>query len=253
MCALFKKYKTGIALSGGGARGIAHLGVLKAIKEEGIKPSIIAGTSAGALAGAFFADGFEPEEILEFFNTKKVYHLMRMVFPRTGFLKVHGIYEILNKNLRTKRIEDLPIPLVIAVTNFNTGHIEYLTEGDLIQSLLSSSAIPILFEAQKMNQQYYLDGGIMDNLPIKPIRDKCRKIIAVHVNPISKIDKLSSPIQIGERAFHLAIASNIATIKEKADHFIEPPELSKFGMLDIKKSREIFDTGYRYAKEYLAK
>ncbi len=253
MSGLFKKYKTGVALSGGGVRGIAHLGVLKALKEEGIKPSILAGTSAGALIAAFYADGYEPEEIIGFFNTKKIYHLMRMVLPRTGFLQVHGLREILTKNLRTKRIEDLPIPLVIAVTNFNIGKVEYLTHGDLIQSLLSSSAIPILFEAQKMDGNYYLDGGIMDNLPVNPIKDKCRKIIAVHVNPIGSIDKISSPIQIGERAFHLSIASNLANIREKVDLFIEPPELSKYGMLDIKKITEIYDTGYRYTKEYLAK
>lgn len=248
---LFKKHKTGIALSGGGARGFAHLGVLQALNENGIAPSIISGTSAGSIAGAFFADGYEPYEILDFFSTRKIYHLMRLVLPRTGFIRINGLEEILRNNLRVKNIEDLKIPLIIAATNFNTGKIEYITQGDLIKALLSSSSIPILFEAQKFNEHYYLDGGIMDNLPIKPLLNECRNIIAVHVNPIGKIERISSPVHVGERAFHLAIGSQIHAKIEKVDLFIEPSELTEYGMLDLRKSREIFETGYSYTKEYL--
>lgn len=253
MRSLFKKYKTGIALSGGGARGFAHLGVLQALSEDGIQPSIITGTSSGSLAGAFFADGYEPYEILDFFSTRKLYHLMRLVLPRTGFIRINGLEEILRSNLRAKNIEDLKIPLIVAATNFNTGKIEYITSGDLIKALLSSSSIPILFEAQKFNDHYYLDGGIMDNLPIKPLLNECRNLIAVHVNPIGTIDRISGPVQVGERAFHLAIASEIHAKIEKVDMFIEPAGLTEYGMLDLKKSKEIFELGYTYTKDFLRK
>lgn len=253
MRSLFKKYKTGLILSGGGARGFAHLGVLQALNEHGIRPSIISGASAGALAGAFYADGYEPYEILDFFSIRKLYRLMRLVLSRTGFVRITGLEEILKNNLRTKNIEDLQVPLVIAVTNFNTGKAEYLSQGNLIKTLLSSSSIPILFEAQQMSDHYYLDGGIMDNLPLKPLIDQCKTTIAVHVNPIGFLEKISSPIQVGERAFHLAIASEIHSKIEKVDIFIEPPRLSEFGMLDLKKSKTIFDIGYTYTKDLLSR
>ncbi len=252
MLSIFKKYKTGIALSGGGARGFAHLGVLQALNEHGIIPSVISGASAGSLVGAFYADGYEPYEIMDFFSIRKVYQLMRLVLRRTGFVRINGLEDILRNNLRAKNIEDLKTPLIIAATNFNLGKIEYLEKGNLIKALLSSSSIPILFEAQQLNEQYYLDGGIMDNLPIRPLINNCRNVIAVHVNPIGTIDRITSPLQVGERAFHLAIASEIHSKIEKVDMFIEPASLTDYGMLDMKKSKEIFEVGYTYTKDYLA-
>jgi NTE family protein len=253
MLSIFKKHKTGLVLSGGGARGIAHLGVLQYLHENKLRPSIISGVSAGSLAAAFYADGHAPSEILDFFSSKKLYHLMRLTFPKSGFLKVKGLKDILSKNLKAQNIEDLELPIVIAATNFNTGKIEYFTRGNLIDALLASSAIPTLFELHKMNGNLYFDGGIMDNLPIKPILGVCRKYIAVHVNPLAPIEKASSPIQVAERAFHLAIAAELENKKVLFDTFIEPPELSDFSMLDVKKSREIFDIGYHHASKVLAK
>jgi NTE family protein len=123
---LFKKYKTGLVLSGGGARGFAHLGVLKALEEKKIKINIFSGVSAGAIAAAFYADGYTPEEILNIFSSKKVFHLMRITIPRSGLLKTKGLKEVLKKHLRATNIEDLKIPVIIAATNFREGKIQYI-------------------------------------------------------------------------------------------------------------------------------
>lgn len=252
MLSIFKKHKTGLVLSGGGARGVAHLGVLQYLQENKIRPSIISGVSAGALVAAFFADGYSPSEILNFFTSKKMYNLIRLTFPKSGFMKVNGLKDILSKNLRSKNIEDLQLPIVIAATNFNTGKIEYFQQGNLIDALLASTAIPVLFEIHKINETLYFDGGIMDNLPIKPILGKCRKYLAVHVNPIGELKKVNGPMQVAERAFHLAIAAELENKKQLIDTFIEPPELTHFGMLDVKKSKEIFDIGYHHAAKVFA-
>jgi NTE family protein len=239
-----KKYKTGLVLSGGGARGLAHLGVLKALDERKIKIDILSGASAGALAAAFYADGFSAEEIFDLFTSKKIYELMRITIPRTGFLKVNGIKDILQNNLKAKRIEDLKIPVIIAATNFREGKIEYISKGNLIDTLLVSSGIPILFEISQIENVQYIDGGIMDNLPISPLRKVCRKCIAVHVNPIGRLEKVNSLIQIAERTFHLALMSEINTKKSQVDLFIEPGKLVDYGLLDMKKASEIFKIGY---------
>lgn len=241
-----------MVLSGGGARGIAHLGVIQYLQEKSIKPTIISGVSAGALVAAFIADGFSPFEVLELFTSKKLYHLMRLTFPRSGFLKANGLKEILSKNLRAKNIEDLRTPIIVTATNFNSGSVEYFSHGNLVDALLASTAIPTLFEVHKINGSTYFDGGIMDNLPIKPILGKCRKYIGVHVNPLGYLEKAGSPIQVAERAFHLAIGAELENKKSLFDIFIEPPELTEFGILDIKKAREIFDVGYYHAAKVLA-
>ncbi len=246
-----KRYKTGLALSGGGARGIAHLGILQAMEERKIKINIISGTSAGALAGAFYADGFHPLEILDFFSNRKLYEFMRISFPRSGFFKSDALRKILEKNLRSKYIEDLNIPLIVAATNFQKGKIEYFSKGLLVDLLLASSGIPLLFETTQIDHIPYIDGGIMDNLPLAPLKKICRKTIAAHVNPIGHHEKIRNPVQVMERSFHLAVASEINKKKKEADVFIEPEGLKKYGLLDLRKVKEIYAIGYETARKQL--
>lgn len=246
-----KKYPVGLVLSGGAVRGIAHLGVLKALQENNRKIGIISASSAGAIAGAFFAHGYPPEEILHVISTKKIYDLVQVSIPRTGFFKIEGLKKLLKKYLTIKNIEDLPIPLIVTATNLFEGKIEYLSQGPLINSLIASSSIPALFEVTKLNKIPYVDGGITDNLPLAPLMNKCKKIIAVNVNPIGIIDKVGHPAQIAERAFHLAIDSEIKRKKGLVNIFIEPQKLTDYSMYDLRKAEEIFQIGYEEAKAVL--
>jgi NTE family protein len=245
------KYKTGLVLSGGAVRGIAHLGVFQALEEKNIKIDIISGASAGALAGAFFAEGYHSMEILEIFLKKKIFEIITIAVPRTGLFKVDGLKKILRSQLRSRNIEDLPIPLIISATNFKEGKIEYFNSGPLVESLIASASIPVLFKVARINANYYIDGGIMDNLPIRVIREKCDKLIAVYTNPIGKLEKVKSLIQIAERAFHLAIASEVINKKTLADVFIEPAKLKEYGLLELRKACEIYKIGYEAAMEQL--
>lgn len=247
-----KKFRTGIVLSGGAVRGIAHLGILQALVERNIRIDIISGTSAGALAGAFFSEGFSPAEILEIFSKKKLYDLVRISIPRSGLFKVEGLKKLLKKYLKTSNLQDLPIPLVVSTTNFREGKAEYFESGPLIDILMASSNIPILFEMAKINGTPFTDGGVTDNLPVEPIRDRCRNIIACHVNPLGEYETIRNPLQVIERTFHLAIASEIHRKKALVDLFIEPAELSSFGLLDFRKSKNIFEIGYNTAQKALA-
>jgi NTE family protein len=239
-----RKYPNGLVLSGGAARGIAHLGVIEAMLEKNIEISIISGVSAGSIAGAFFLDGYHPREIFDFFANKKLYKLIRISFPKSGFFKIEGLRKILKTNLRTKNIEDLDKPLIIAATNYQKAKIEYFDKGPLIDIVLASSSIPVLFESQRINEFTYIDGGIMDNLPVHPLLNRCKKIIGVHVNPIGDVKPPANPWQVAERSFHMAVASEIHRKQEQLDIFIEPAELMKFGLLDLRKAEEIYKIGY---------
>ncbi len=246
-----KKYKTGLVLSGGAARGMAHLGVVKALYENDIRPDCISGTSAGSIAGAFLADGWDPEEMLEIFLEKKIYEFLGLTFGKMGLLKMPGIKGVLKKHLKAKSFKDLEVSLYVACTNLNSGEIEYFNEGDLVEKVLASASIPVLFNPVRMNGSLYADGGILDNLPVRPIKDKCKKLIGVHVNYTGPEDNIDSMLKIAERSFHISTGARISELAKECDLFIEPDELRIFGLLDVGKGRKMFEIGYNEAKKIL--
>ncbi|MDP4188851.1 MAG: patatin-like phospholipase family protein [Bacteroidota bacterium] len=240
-----KKYKVGIALSGGGAKGFAHLGALLALNEAGIYPNIISGVSAGAIIGVLYADGQSPEKIFTLLSQDKFMHFVKIGIPKNGLLKINGLYTFLKKNLKATHFENLKIPLIVAASELNAGHITYFSKGELIKKIVASSSIPVLFTPVVMNNKTYIDGGLFDNMPVTPIRKDCEKVIGVHVNPRTEEEDFHSLMQIAERTFHLAVSTTIQKSADLCDLFIEPPELINYKLLDLSKSREIFEIGYK--------
>ncbi|MGM0408316.1 MAG: patatin-like phospholipase family protein [Bacteroidota bacterium] len=248
-----KKYNIGIALSGGGVRGFAHLGVLKALNEHGIDPEIISGTSAGALAGVFYADGYSPEESFEIFYDNNLFHFTQVSIPNKGFLSMEKVSKILKKTIKAKTFEELKIPLYVAASNLNNGEVEYFYQGNIIDKVIASASIPVLFKPQIINGKTFVDGGVFDNLPIDPIKNQCKKLIGSHVNPLGKEEDLDSIMKIAERTFHLSVGAKLEEKKEVCDLFIEAEELRDYGMLGLDKGREIFEAGYIITQKILEK
>lgn len=244
-------YKTGLVLSGGGARGFAHLGVLQALNEEDIFPDVISGTSAGALTGVLYCDGYKPREILKLMKASSRLDYMRPTLPRYGLLQITGIIRILEQNLRAKTFEDLKIPLYVAATDLNHGKTVYFSKGGLLNPVIASASIPVLFNPVIINNVHYVDGGVMDNLPIHPVEGLCRYFIGSFVNPAGQSDSFSSLISIAERVFILNVYKEILEKSGRFDLYIAPPELSNYGVLDPEKAEEIYRIGYKAAKEKL--
>jgi len=246
-----KKYKTGIVLSGGASRGFAHLGVLQALNEADIYPDVISGVSAGAIVGAFYADGKKPIDIVKLFQGKRFKEMASFNLRRNGLLNISGLRKFMKENLESKNLEDLKIPMVVSATNMRTGKSAYFDKGDIIDIVMASSSIPVLFQIARVNGEVYMDGGIVDNLPVEPIKDKCRKIIAVHVNPIGEETDINGLVKIAFRSFHLSVAAGVSLKKDDIDLFIEPLELKDYGLLDLSKAKEMFDIGYDYTKKII--
>src|SRR5664280_894648 len=238
---LDKKYKVGLVLSGGGTRGFAHLGVIQALNEAGIYPDVISGTSAGALVGVLYADGYSPREIMTMMNWASRFNFMRPAMPREGLLQINGIIKILKTSLRSKTFSELKIPLFVSATDLNNGKVVYFSEGDLFEPVIASASIPVLFQPVKINGISYVDGGVLDNLPIKPIENQCMVTIGSFVNPVSYIEKISGLITIAERTFMLSMSKDILDKSKRFDLFIAPAELRKHRFLDPEKSQEVFD------------
>jgi NTE family protein len=244
-------YKTGIVLSGGGARGFAHIGVLKALNEFNIYPEIISSVSAGSIVGALYADGYKPDEILGLFSELDLYKLLRFYRPSLGVLKAIGLRKTLTSVLRAKNIEDLQLPLVISATNFNKATTEYFTSGSIIDAVMASSAIPLILKPYTINGNMYVDGGLMNNLPVEPLIGKCEEIIGVNVNPVKETTHFDSFRNYADRVLHLAIRANVNANIQKCDIYIEPEELSNYQLLKVSAAREIFETGYKHTVSLL--
>jgi NTE family protein len=243
------KYRLGIALSGGGARGIAHLGVLDALHKHGIEPDVIAGASIGAIVGCLYAAGLEPKFILEEIKKERLSKFLSWSLPGDGFLDLDYMEELLSKHISTDDFSVLKKPFFVSVTNLNSGKNEILSEGKLFDYVIASSTIPVVFKTRLINNQMYVDGGLLNNMPALAIRELCDKVIGVHVNHSGPREKVSGIKQIVERCLRLALESNIKDNKVACDVFIQPDKVTEFDTFDFRKADQIYQTGFDYTEE----
>lgn len=244
--------KINLVLSGGGARGIAHLGVIKALHEFDFKINSISGVSSGAIAGAFIAKGMTPDEILEIAISTSAFNLRRPPF-RLGLFNKKNMRDVLLKYFHNTTFSDLSIPLHIAATNINTCNTDYFSSGDLVLPLIASSAIPVFFSPVKINGYQYIDGAVANNLPVEPFLKNNLPRIGVCVNLYNDEDEISSTIKVLVRAIQITVNKSAAQRKPYCQLVIEPEKLSKYTAFDFSKSRDIFNVGYENARVALDK
>ena len=238
----------GYALSGGGAKGFAHLGALKVLEKCGLKPDVIVGTSAGALAGVFYADGYHPEEILELFREKEFRKFAELAIPKTGLFKSTGLHGFLKKNLRARCFEELQVPFYAVATDWNRAKSMVFSEGDeLVDAVVASCSVPIVFQPQYIHGVPYVDGGLLKNFPVSVIREQCRYVIGVNVAPIIPVAEKETIRTMTERAFNLMSNANTLIDKNDCDILIETKGMERYAMFDLNNMDKITETGYYHA------
>lgn len=161
--------RIGLALGGGAAKGIAHIGVLKAFEEEQIKIHCISGTSAGALIASYYAFGRPAESILSICSTLNLSKIINFTFERGGLFSTNAIREMIHRDLGDVRIEDAEIPLAICATDIETGEQLIFREGNLADVVCASMAVPGLFVPVEIDGRILVDGGLVENVPISPL------------------------------------------------------------------------------------
>ena len=234
-------------LSGGGLRGLAHAGVIKALQESGTKPSAISGTSAGAVIGAFLANGFEPEEVREIIVKQVGIKLLAWNSFRSGLVSMEKIKQFLEKNLRVNTFEALQFPLYITATNFINGSQQVFDRGNLVEAIMASSAIPAMFPPVFIEGIPYVDGGLYNNLPVEPLEKQKKDAIAIYVNPLKPFKPEENVFEVLDRALHLSFRPMVNRSAEGCFLMIEPGGLEQYGMFDVQKLQEIYSCGYQYA------
>ena len=225
-----KKPKIGLSLAGGGAKGFAHVGVLKVLDSLGIKVDYIAGTSMGAIVGSLYASGYTANDIekvildtdfyglianekkreeTSLFNKNNDKYLLNIpivngkinVLPKaisTGQKNIYMLKELLNNVSDVTDFSKLPIPFMCIGTNLETGKMEIFEKGDLIKSIMASSAYPVLLDPVKIGDSLYIDGAMTVNYPSKPLKDKgIDFVIGVDLSqPLATREELNSAVAI---------------------------------------------------------
>ena len=249
---LRKKKKTGLTLSGGGMRGVAHIAVLRALEEYGLKPDMISGTSAGAIVGALYAAGKSPDELLEIVQSKTFFPRSALRISRKGIFDPGFLLKIFQQYFSQDDFRILKIPFYAAATELTEGKIEYFSEGKLFDVLLASSSVPFVFPPVIMNGKFYVDGGVMNNLPLEIIQNQCDFLIASHVNAMGYEDlrKMSISTEF-DRILHLAISGSVYSKSNTCDLFINPPDMLQYSLFRKDSIDGMLARTYDYTVEKL--
>lgn len=240
-----------LVLSGGGARGFAHVGVWRALQESRVPVRAVSGTSAGAIAGAFIAAGVSWKDAFEWMRNSRYFGWRNFLWRKDGLFSLEPLEKILQQQLPA-RFEDLSIPFFATATDLVKGEAVHFNSGKLSDALLASAAVPLVFEPQRRNGQLLVDGGVMNNFPIEPLLDLPYPIFGVHVNRITSRASGEDwgKWYLAEKCFHLAIAGELPRKTGHCRWFIEPAG-DVYQMFDFEQAEEILETGYRAASELL--
>jgi NTE family protein len=257
------KMKVGLALSSGGPRGLAHIGVIKALEENNIPIDMIAGTSAGSLIGGLYAATLDIKAIEEISTNLKQNDLLKIFadigFP-TGLIRGKNIEPFLEQVLRNQNFNDLKIPFTAIATELSTGRQISINEGNVAAGIHASCAIPGLFEGVLYQNKYLVDGAIACPVPVKVVKKMGATItIAVNLNVyhFSQFEPINNNkpniSDTGIAALNMLISNLSKVESRKADVIINPDvtSISSFNMLHFTKGSEIINKGYESAKKMM--
>lgn len=236
--------KIGLALSGGGVRGVAHLGVIQALTDYGIQFSHISGTSAGAVAAAFFAAGMPPRDILQVIKDAKLLKLLRPALGSTGLVSIMNVSSLIKKHIPHNTFQELKTKVTISSVDLGESRLVYFTEGELDIAILASCCLPGIFKPIMISGHMYVDGGILNNFPVDPLVGNCDFIIGSSCNHLPVVTEIRSFGNMIDRAAMIMVNSGLNTHKLLCDVVIEPQGLGGYGIFDTDAADEIFMIGY---------
>lgn len=244
-----------MVLSGGGARGFTHIGVLNAFEEEGIRPGIVSGASAGAVIGALYANGNTPKEIIKIISSIPYFRISNYTYRKPGLLDTESYYKYLEPYFSKDDFSVLQKECYINATDLIRSKTTYFHNGPIIMRLLASCAYPMIFSPIEMDNTLYADGGILDNFPIGPIQHRCKKTIGVFVNPMKKLNsnEINSTFKVMERVIMITAAKTESSKFAQCDYLIKPQELENYKVFSFKNSRECYNIGYLAGKKMAAR
>lgn len=239
----------GLVLSGGGARGIAHIGVIDALRSQGIAPDAIAGTSSGAIIAALAAAGHPAETMLEFFQKASPFRLSVVTMRKGGILDTTKVVESFREYFPDDSFEALDTRLFLTATDVINARLKIFESGPLIRAILASCSLPMVFTPTELDGRWYVDGGVINNFPLEPLRGRCDVLVGHYASPLRAVSPadLNGLLAVSERALEVAMHVNSRPKFQECDVMLSCPELSAYGLFDTRHHREIFELGRRTA------
>ena len=243
----------GIAFSGGGARGFSHIGVLKAFEQFGLKPSVLSGVSAGSIAAVLYGAGLTPDEMAKCFKDASRFNdFTEWAIPTDGVFKLNKFAKLLTSWLPVNNLEDLKIPTVVCATNLDKGSSVGWAKGPIVERVLASCSIPIVFKPVKINGSMFVDGGVLRNLPAWAIRRYCTTLYGSNCSPLNPDYKYKpSVLDIAMRTYQLMAKANVLQDLKLCDYVIAPREMHKIKTFDLESIDNNIEQGYSAACKVL--
>ncbi len=243
--------RIGLALGGGFARGLAHVGVLKVLVENQIPIDALAGTSVGSVVAAAYASGCTLDEMLRDARATRWRDFARWTLPRLGFATNVPMETMLHRVLRCSRFEELSIPLAIVSTDVSTGEAVIFREGDLFPPLRASCSFPGLFVPVKYRNRLLVDGAIVGSVPVAALREMGMDVtIGVYLKTGDPLHTPTNIFQVVGQAFHIASSAGETAWRKACDVVIEP-DVGRFRWDDFGHVDELILIGERAAGQAL--
>ncbi len=235
----------GLVLSGGGARGIAHVGVIDALRSQGLEPDLIAGSSSGAIIGALTAAGHSTEAMLEFFQKASPFRLSVVSMRKAGILDTAKVVASFREYFPDDSFEALKIRLFLTATDIINARLKIFESGPLISAILASCSVPVVFTPTEVDGRWYVDGGVINNFPIEPLRGRCDVVVGHYASPLRSVKQtdLDGALAVSERALEVGMYFASRKKFHECDVMLRCPELSRYGLFDTRHHREIFELG----------
>jgi NTE family protein len=254
-----RKAKVGLALGGGAARGLAHIGVLKVLEDEGIPIDMIAGTSMGAIIGAFYAHTRDVKLITDLaveMGKQRIRFFTDLTIPRTGILRWKWVEDRLKKIIGGVSFEDLKIPFFCVAVDIDNGEEITLNQGPVWDAVRASATVPIALSIKPWQGRYLVDGGVSNPVPVNVLkRMGADFVIAVNVlHNTASIDEKQpgrrrehSLFSIMAKTVYILSYRMVGTSLEEADVVIEP-DLKDITFTDFQRAEECIESGARMAQ-----
>ncbi|OGT22613.1 MAG: hypothetical protein A3C55_03695 [Gammaproteobacteria bacterium RIFCSPHIGHO2_02_FULL_42_13] len=241
-----------VVLGGGGARGYAHIGVLKVLHDAGVPINLIAGTSAGSLIGALYADTANPTDT---YNRIFYTHFWKLAdigkLNLKGIMTGYHLQRFLLTNLNAHNFNQLKIPLIVATTDLTTGKTYVISNGPIAPAVQASSAIPGVFLPVHLYGHILVDGGVSDSIPVNVVNPYHPKvIIAVNISPQLSQKMPTTATGILERSLLILREKASAQNLREANITIRP-QVGQSGAFDLKDKHQLYDAGIKAAQQQL--
>jgi len=246
-----KRPRIGIALGSGGAKGFAHLGVLKVLEENHIPIDMISGSSMGALVGSLYASGIHIDQLYKMATAFKRKYYLDFTVPKMGFITGDRVKNLIKAFTHNKNIEDLKIPLAIVATDLQKGKKVVFKSGPISEAVRASISIPGIFVPVQINDQLLVDGGVVDRVPVSVVKEMGADIIiAVDVSQVKKNEQITSIFDVIMQSLDI-MQDELVHHREIASDFMIRPHVEQYSSREFTNIEEIIKIGEEEAEAYI--